>query len=225
MGLVKPKATIGSPCLPPHFQRKDQTRCDFTFRPAREPAGAGLRCAQRTRMNHRYETPLWTRDGTPAVFWPRLNGFAGWRGRRKLASVDPDERLDGTVFKPDRNYRTKHRWIRGRERTTDTCRYEGAKTMKKKVPTKKSGSGDNLSLDSCSGMSDPCAAFSNGRTRTRFCSPLRSLTVRRGILVSYVAVYQGRSGASLPRFVARHTVSGFTHCWVRVRQVGRILAG
>jgi hypothetical protein len=38
-------------------------------------------------------------------------------------------------------------------------RYQGAMTMKKKVPTKKSGSGDSLSLDSCSRMSDPSAFY------------------------------------------------------------------
>jgi len=42
--------------------------------------GVGLRdAAGRVRTSHRYEHhPLWTRHGTPAVFWLRLCGFAEW---------------------------------------------------------------------------------------------------------------------------------------------------
>jgi hypothetical protein len=40
-----------------------------------------------------------------------------------------------------------------------THRYEGAKTMKRKTPAKKSGSGDHLTLDSRSGMSDPLTLY------------------------------------------------------------------
>jgi hypothetical protein len=59
--------------------------------------------AGRVRTSHRYERhPLWTRHGTPAVFWLRLYGFAERGFGLKAQSLDPDERLDGTAFSAGR---------------------------------------------------------------------------------------------------------------------------